>query len=574
MALLNGKYAFRAYPVDQPTEYCVALQGDKKRGRGSLTWWIDRHGTLACVLAALAGTWSLAAAVDARGPLLAMITLASLLALAGAALRDAALHTRARRAARLARSASTTDAGGDDIDTSLDRLAGLVGAVEQRVAQRHATTGLATREPLLAAIGDDIAAGGAGGLLGIIEFADFDRLNAFDCALADHALAMLADRITRMVGPRRPVGQVDRARIAIWLGADLADDAARAELAAIGYALASAMEVDGQSLIPELRIASARHGVDGDTPDMLVTRGLASLAASGAVGVRSVDPGTIARHGYTLEQDLRQAVARGQFDLAYQPLIDGVRQRVCGAEALLRWRHPDHGMISPADFVPIAEGLGLADEIGMWTLNAACREARSWQKLGAGDLHVAVNLSAHQLHRDDLPTLIERTLARQRLAPALLEIELTETAAAGDVTHTRALFARLRALGVRIAIDDFGTGYSSLSYLRNLTFDKIKIDREFVTDVDSRRDSQAICQSLIALGRGLGIRVLAEGVERREEYEWLRRHGCALFQGYLFARPLTAADFAAFAGDAAAVTRATAVSPAALQDHLIERLSA
>ena len=510
--------------------------------RNRLKGWLEGHVALACVIVVLIG----------MAPLFTLATSRSALAIAGIA----AFSTVAFAAWRDAASAGTP---GEQADPSADA----------RGAQRHQKTGLATREPLLAAMRTDLASGMIGGMLGIIEFVDFDRLNGFDCDLADRTLTTISDRVKRMIGPRRPVGQVDRARVAIWFGAGNDGDAARAELDAIRYALADSIDHEGRTIIPELRTGSAVHASVGDTPELLLTRAIASLATGGVTfGERAPDPEAQARRAFTLEQDLRQAIARGQLELVYQPLIDGVHQRLCGAEALMRWHHPEFGAVPPTEFIPIAEQAGLAQEIGMWAMNAACREARGWR-----DLYVAVNLSAQQLVGDDLPKMIERTLARHRLSPARLEIELTETVAADDVAHVRAMFERLHAIGVRIAIDDFGTGYSSLSYLRTLAFDKIKIDREFVTEIDTRTDSQAICQSLIALGRGLGIRVLAEGVERREEYEWLRRHGCTLFQGFLFARPLSAAEFAAFARDTAAVTRATAVSPAALQSHVIERLT-
>jgi EAL domain-containing protein (putative c-di-GMP-specific phosphodiesterase class I) len=212
------------------------------------------------------------------------------------------------------------------------------------------------------------------------------------------------------------------------------------------------------------------------------------------------------------------------------------------------------GLVSPAEFIPLAEAAGLAGEIGTWVLDAACRAARSWSATGLPSVRIAVNVSGHQLERDGFDLLVERTLSRHGLPPRLLELELTETIAMADSRTAALLFERIRALGVAISIDDFGTGYSSLSYLKKLSFDKLKIDREFVTDVDSRRDCQAICQSIIALGRGLGISVLAEGVERAEEMMWLRRHGCQLFQGFHFARPMPEPDFLAFARDGQAIT--------------------
>lgn len=459
------------------------------------------------------------------------------------------------------------------IEAGLDAIERLLPGLNARIAQRHDITRLPTREPLFAAIAADARAAEQGGLLALVELVDFDRLNAFDSALADAALSAIAGRLTRMVGERRIVASVDRARLAVWFGGDTPVADARAEQDAIGYALRDVIALDGREIVPEIRTSAVQYPAEGATPEALVTRAIAALAAGSPEAAAAPDPAEAARKRYTVEQELRQAVARNQFELAFQPLVDAAEQRVCGAEALLRWRHPALGLVSPDRFVPVVEEAGLAEEVGLWTLNAACREASRWQREGLGGLHVAVNLSAQQLHGGDLRALVERTLARHSLAPGRLLIELTETLAAGDAARTAALFASLHKLGVAIAIDDFGTGYSSLAYLMRLSFDKLKIDREFVTEVDRRRESQAICHSIIALGRGLGIRVLAEGVERFEEYAWLRRHGCTLFQGYWFARPLAPDAFVAFARDRAAIERMTASPAAALQSSLSERMA-
>jgi EAL domain-containing protein (putative c-di-GMP-specific phosphodiesterase class I) len=262
-----------------------------------------------------------------------------------------------------------------------------------------------------------------------------------------------------------------------------------------------------------------------------------------------VDQAETARDRYALEQDLRQAIDRREFRLVYQPLIDASQGCVGGAEALIRWEHPTRGLISPSCFVPMIEAMGLAQEMGMWALNTAVRDACGWAALGHNRLRVAVNVSSLQLNSGDLPQMVLRTLQSHGASASQLEIELTESVATSDTEQCRVIFQALRAMGVKLAVDDFGTGYSGFSTLRTLAFDKIKIDREFVTDVDTRSDSQAICQSIIALGRGLGIRVLAEGIERFAEYEWLRRHGCHHFQGYYFDQPMTSEALVAFVRD-------------------------
>ncbi|VVT24572.1 Diguanylate cyclase [Sphingomonas sp. EC-HK361] len=482
-------------------------------------------------------------------------------------LREAAIGRAVRRLRRLA---ALDQADGRSLDSLVGSVERHFAANEERLGQRHRLTGLPTREPLLARIAAD-----GDGTLGILFFPDVERLSAFDTALADRLCTILADRTARMVS-RRMVAHVDRSQIAIWYGPDSDASNAVTELEAVRYALGSAITEDGREILPEIRCGHARMA-DTASPDALLARAraAATLGPAAPEGARvSADPIAEVRDRFAIEQDLRQAIARHELSLHYQPLIDSADARVCGAEALLRWTHTSRGMVPPSTFIPIMEDAGLSEEIGLWVLNSACREARRWQTASLGALRVAVNASAHQLARPDVRALVERSFRRHRLPASALELELTESAATQDTEHTRALFDSLRALGVTIAIDDFGTGFSSLTALRTLAFDKIKIDRQFVTEVDRRRDSQAICQSIIALGRGLGARVLAEGVERREEYLWLRQHGCTHFQGFHFARPMPPADFEAFVRAPDTLAALLAVDPTAIQTSISKRLTA
>jgi len=453
----------------------------------------------------------------------------------------------------------------DRLAAHAERMIVRLESIEHRFAQAHGVTGLPTREPLIVAIAES----GGNGLLGIVELCDFDRLCIFDLKVADHVLQEVAARMIRMVGGDRFVAHVDRARFAVWCPGTPPGQA-RTELDAICYALRDRIVLPGIDMLPQIRSASIWQSGDPLDAAALVARAIASLAGAETGTPLFHGEGSVAsaRQIFAFEQDLRQATAHNQLELWFQPFVDAAAQAVCGAEALLRWRHPDHGLISPTAFVPVMEAAGLAEEIGLWTLNAGCRQAKAWQRDGLAHLKLAINLSAHQLERGDVDVLVDRTLRRHGLPPALLELELTETAAAVDAAGARLLFDKLRALGVAISIDDFGAGYSSLSYLKKLRFDKLKIDREFVTDVDGQRDSQAICQSIIALARGLGIEVLAEGVERAEEYAWLRRHGCSLFQGYYFSRPLQAVAFPAFVHDRDRIRRLTDLSIIAADERL------
>jgi diguanylate cyclase (GGDEF)-like protein len=231
-----------------------------------------------------------------------------------------------------------------------------------------------------------------------------------------------------------------------------------------------------------------------------------------------------------LELDLRHALQVGQFEVFYQPVVDLRVGAVTGVEALLRWRHPDRGLVSPANFIPLAEEIGLIVSMGEWVLREACRMVASWQ----GTMRVAVNLSPVQFQSRTLVATVARALHDADMPADRLELEITETVMLQDTDATLATLAQLRVLGVRIAMDDFGTGYSSLGYLRRFPFDRIKIDQSFVRDINSKRDCGAIIRAVTGLSRELGIATTAEGVETQAQLDALVSAGCTEFQGYLF----------------------------------------
>ncbi|WP_456015023.1 EAL domain-containing protein [Methylorubrum populi] len=243
--------------------------------------------------------------------------------------------------------------------------------------------------------------------------------------------------------------------------------------------------------------------------------------------------GVQVRERRMLEHDLRHAVARGEMKLVYQPQNDVQTGTIIGFEVLLRWHHPVRGMVSPALFIPIAEDSGAILQIGEWVLREACREAARW----GNPLSVAVNVSAVQLHAPHFVQLVHEILFQTGLKPDRLEIEITETALIRDPSRAQSALRQLKALGLRIAMDDFGTGYSSLSNLRTYPFDKIKIDSSFIRSVDESEQTKAIVRSVLGLGRGLGLPVLAEGVETVEELNFLAEESCQVAQGYLIGRP-------------------------------------
>ena len=244
-----------------------------------------------------------------------------------------------------------------------------------------------------------------------------------------------------------------------------------------------------------------------------------------------------------IESALRNAVERGEFVLYYQPQLDLKTGKVCGMEALIRWQHPELGMVPPSRFISIAEETGMIVAIGAWVLRTACAQNKAWQDAGFDKLRVAVNLSARQFGAPDLIENLARVLSETGLEPKYLEIELTESLFMSDITPAVDLLHRMKALGVNLSIDDFGTGYSSLSYLSRFPIDVLKIDRSFVADITRDANDEAIVTSIIALAHNLKLAVIAEGVETAEQLDYLRRHGCDEMQGYYFSKPLAAHEF-------------------------------
>lgn len=240
-----------------------------------------------------------------------------------------------------------------------------------------------------------------------------------------------------------------------------------------------------------------------------------------------------------MERDfLHRALAEGKLQVHFQPIVALATRRIIGAEALARWPHPEHGMVPPAEFIPLAESAGLIGELGAWMLRTACAQASRWD-----GLRLAVNLSPEQVCQPGLFELVTQVLGKTGFPPSLLELEITEGVLLHETAASLATLSRLRALGIGIALDDFGTGYSSLSYLRHFPFSKLKVDRSFVTSMTTDPGTAAIMQAIITLGRSLSMRVNAEGIETEHQFEMLLATGCDEGQGYLFGHPVPADAF-------------------------------
>ncbi|MEG4810865.1 EAL domain-containing response regulator [Microcoleus sp. F8-D3] len=250
---------------------------------------------------------------------------------------------------------------------------------------------------------------------------------------------------------------------------------------------------------------------------------------------------TLSPEKFALEALLRHALAQGEFQVYYQPQVNIATGQVIGAEALVRWQNPDRGIISPCEFIPLAEETGLIIQIGEWVLLSACAQAASWLAAGFSPFTISVNLSARQLSDPELKARIVQILETTGLEPANLELEMTESALVENATVAGATLNQLKALGIRIAIDDFGTGYATLGYLKQFAFDSLKIDRIFVRNANEDTQNAAITTAVILLGHSLNMTVIAEGVETEAELDFLKQHQCDIMQGYLFSRPEPAA---------------------------------
>ncbi|MAG40512.1 MAG: hypothetical protein CL951_01125 [Erythrobacteraceae bacterium] len=310
---------------------------------------------------------------------------------------------------------------------------------------------------------------------------------------------------------------------------------------------AQQVEIGGHTVDCSASVGVAVAPIDGETGvDLLKHADLALYRAKrgGKSDFHFFEPSLDeqARVRREMELDLRLAIKDGGFELYFQPLYSLAREELEGFEALIRWNHPKRGMISPAEFIPLAEETGLILQIGEWVVREACRSAREWPE----HLSVSVNVSAKQFSTPGLTTTILQALTQSGLTPNRLELEITESIFIADVEKTLSTLHKLRDLGVRIALDDFGTGYSSLSYLRSFPFDKVKIDQSFVRDLNVEgNNAHAVIRAITTLASALGMRTLAEGVEYAEQREILRREGCEYIQGFLLSRPVPASDVAA-----------------------------
>ena len=374
----------------------------------------------------------------------------------------------------------------------------------------------------------------------------------------------VAEKVLRAAGERLEESTAGHGVVGAWGAADFlvlcenidggcnfCADGGQKLAAAMRAALEEPFHVDGNELVLDCRIGISRFPEHGRIPARVVQRaGLAVFAgrAGGDAGVTLFHPQMEEAIGrrHVLERELRHAIERHQLCLYYQPKIDLASGRVTGMEALVRWLHPDLGLVSPGQFIPVAEDTGLIVAIGDWVMQEACRQTAAWHRAGFDPLVVAVNVSGRQFLVHDLSRRIGAALDAAGLPPDRLEVEITESAVMGDVADAVRMLREWRDMGVSVAIDDFGTGYSSLGYLRQLPLSTLKIDQSFVRHLPERRADRAVARTIIDLARALDLNVVAEGIESEDHAAVLRELGCDLGQGYLYARPLPAPEFEAF----------------------------
>jgi diguanylate cyclase (GGDEF)-like protein len=380
-----------------------------------------------------------------------------------------------------------------------------------------------------------------------VHHLDLDQFKAvndtFGHPAGDKLLKMVADRLRGLVRASDTIARMGGDEFVI-VQAPIKDPSEATSLAEqIIRSISEPFDIDGHQAVIGASIGIAVGPGDGLRPDKLLRN--ADLALYRAKGdgrgvFRFFQPAMDLQMQTRrlMEQDLRKALPAGEFELYYQPVVNLASNEVSGFEALIRWNHPQHGLVSPGTFIPLAEEIGFIVPMGEWVIREACATAARWP----GDARVAVNISAVQFRNPGLMQVIVGALAASGLNPTRLEIEITETVLLQNKEATLAVLHQLRALGVRIALDDFGTGYSSLTYLQSFPFDKIKIDRSFVKDITENTGSLNIVRAVAALASGMGMTATAEGVETREQLDSITSEGCTEMQGFLFSKPLPARE--------------------------------
>jgi diguanylate cyclase (GGDEF)-like protein len=390
----------------------------------------------------------------------------------------------------------------------------------------------------------------AGALL-YIDLDRFMRINdSFGYPTGDGLMRQVAARLQACMSRSDLVARMGQDEFGVF-ASNVGDTAAVVALAErIMQRFAPAFVQNGQEFFITVSIGITLHPQHGADAQTLLKNAESAMFAVKKQGrnqfqLYQLELNHTSSQRLLLENDLRHAIARKQLFLVYQPIIDMKTRRIVSAEALIRWRHPELGIVPPDKFIPLADETGLIHSIGEWVVREACEQLREWQDLGYDSLSVAVNVSAAQFKQEVLASRIEQILRDTGVSAHHLELEITETVAMQSADAAIQTLRRFKNMGINISIDDFGTGYSSLSYLKRFPIDTLKIDRSFVRDISVDSDDAAIVQAIASLGKTLKLKIIAEGVETRDQFEYLSAHGCDRMQGYYFSKPIEPAEFLA-----------------------------
>ncbi len=419
-------------------------------------------------------------------------------------------------------------------------------------ATHDALTGLANRALLSDRLEQSIVFAQRAGRLVAVMMLDIDRFKLVNDTLGhgcgDALIREVGERLARCARPGDTVARLGGDEFMVVMS-DMAseDDAVTLARHLLG-AVAAPMSIEGRDMLVTASLGVAVYPKDGGQAAELLKYADVAMYLAKDLGRNSFQfysPELNARtlERLELETSLRGALLNDELALYYQPKVDLHSGKVFGAEALIRWRHPLLGMVSPADFIPLAEETGLIVPIGEWVIETACRQLKAWQNEGLPDISLAVNVSPRQFQHANLAKVVTQALRLNEVAAQYLDLEVTESAAMRDPEQTIAILRQLKEIGVKISLDDFGTGYSSLNYLKRFPIDTLKIDQSFVRDITTDPDDAAIALSVISLAHSLKHRVIAEGVESEAQLRFLRKHRCDEMQGYYFSRPLATEDF-------------------------------
>lgn len=422
----------------------------------------------------------------------------------------------------------------------------------QQLAYYDALTGLPNRSLLQDRLNQVLAQAKRDKRQVGIMFLDLDRFKRINDTLGhvvgDQLLKIVAQRLSECIRKTDTVARLGGDEFVVLLSSINRIQDVTTIARKILDTLSDPVSLAGQEVFSSGSIGIALYPMDGEDEDALLRNADTAMYVSKERGRNtyqffSEEMNLKAVERLTLETHLRRAFQLNQFSLYYQPQIDLATGRMTGMEALLRWNHPERGLVSPATFIPLAEESGLIIPLGEWVLRTACAQAKAWQEQGHPILRLGVNLSARQFNQPGLASLVESILIETGLEPDCLELELTESAIMESATDAILTLTDLRVRGIHLAIDDFGTGYSSLSYLKNFPIDRIKIAQNFVCDIPQDTDDAAIVEAVIALAKSLRLRVIAEGVETKEQMDFLKVRGCNEMQGFYFSKPLPVEKF-------------------------------